>query len=180
MRYFIALELPEAIKQEICSVQKQLKILDLFRGTYVAADNLHVTLLFLGSLEEPEKEAVIQKMSLITTPPFTLQLLSAEVPSWRPPRVLWVATHTEDLTTLFTEISTLVPEYTEKRPYKGHITLARIRNIEDPQPLKHALSSLEIHPLSWQVTSVSLFQSHTPQTGSNDLLVHQVPLGKNT
>ena len=54
MRLFIALMLPDAFKASIINTQSALKDCGI-KGTYTPADNLHITLAFIGEQKSPSK-----------------------------------------------------------------------------------------------------------------------------
>ena len=62
MRLFVAVRLSEEMKKEITATMHELKKLDV-KGKYVPADNLHLTLAFIGETTEPQavKEALAAK-----------------------------------------------------------------------------------------------------------------------
>ena len=51
IRTFIALELPEEVKKEIVEIQRRLVIKDA-KIRWVSKENTHLTLIFLGGVEE--------------------------------------------------------------------------------------------------------------------------------
>ena len=57
----------------------------------------------------------------------------------------------------------------EARPFRAHLTLGRVRRdatSQQQEQLGQAISALpQIHPISWQVTQVTLFQSELLQAG---------------
>ena len=46
MRVFVALELPENIKNEIIKLQREIEKLNLMKGKLIEKENLHLTLKF--------------------------------------------------------------------------------------------------------------------------------------
>ena len=52
MRYFIAIDFPEKIIEELLHIQQKVKKANLFDGKFVEAENLHLTLRFLGELDK--------------------------------------------------------------------------------------------------------------------------------
>ena len=52
IRCFIALDIPDNIIEEIRKIQEQLKKENLFSGKYTDLNNVHLTLKFLGEINE--------------------------------------------------------------------------------------------------------------------------------
>ena len=54
MRLFIAIQLDEAAKEYLSSVQDQFRESNV-RGSYTPEENLHLTLAFIGEYTDPDK-----------------------------------------------------------------------------------------------------------------------------
>lgn len=165
MRYFIGIELPELITLEFLRIQQLMTEERLFTGTIVKPDNLHITLLFLGSLDENELAKILDILSTVSHPPFFAELERLEVPQWHPPRLVWVSLSGDGLANLYSSLLTLLPQYADNRAFTGHCTLARIKNTKDKASLKELIESIDVAPLSFEVRSFSLYASRTEQTG---------------
>ena len=57
IRTFIAIEIPLSIKKSIAQLQQTLKSNDV-NVSWVKADNIHITLKFLGDVEETRIERI--------------------------------------------------------------------------------------------------------------------------
>ncbi len=53
MRLFIAIELSDRFRDELCMVQKRLKMQGM-TGNYTTRENMHLTLAFIGEFADPE------------------------------------------------------------------------------------------------------------------------------
>ncbi len=134
MRQFLAIPLPEELKNELGEV------IAPFRGIKglkpVRKENVHLTLLFLGDTGTEENFSELRK---ITFSPFTLSTTCIKLFPERKPRLIWLELEeSEELNDLFNKI-TWVFEVEEK--LKAHITLARIKWL---LPLDYRLVSEEI------------------------------------
>ena len=54
MRLFIAIELNDRVKDELCVIQKRLKLRGM-RGNFTIRKNMHLTLAFIGEYSDPEQ-----------------------------------------------------------------------------------------------------------------------------
>ena len=54
MRLFIAIELNDRLKDELCVIQKRLKLRGM-RGNFTTRENMHLTLAFIGEYSDPEQ-----------------------------------------------------------------------------------------------------------------------------
>ena len=161
MRYFLAIELPEEVRSELIALQNSLKKLNLFTGSYVAPENLHVTLMFFGFLELKEHNLIKQTLNASIYEPCTLQLGTLEVPQWTPPRLLWVTTPSESLSAVYQRLREAFSQYAKKRSFVPHITLARIKKVPNPELLRTSLNQQTFTPLMWNASQLSLFASET-------------------
>ena len=63
MRAFIALELPKEILEEINRIQGLLKKNNLFAGKFTELENLHLTLKFLGEIDDKHIEDIKRRLN---------------------------------------------------------------------------------------------------------------------
>ena len=172
MRYFIGIALPKQVTSELMRIQTLLKKENLFTGRFIKPDNLHITMLFLGSKTDEEIRKISQDLSSVRTAPCTVQLGTVEVPHWSPARVLWVTLPSDHVSTLYEELITVLPEHKEKREFTAHCTIARIKKVDDKQALKAFLATVRVEPLSWEIDSFSLYSSQTYEEGPEYTLVN--------
>lgn len=97
-------------------------------GRKLVPENLHITLVFLGNVEDDIAKAIQRDASMIQGSPITLQF--DELDFWRRPRVLCLTCHRQpkNLYSLVNALTRMVAAYPvrlDKRPYRAHITLAR-------------------------------------------------------
>jgi RNA 2',3'-cyclic 3'-phosphodiesterase len=134
-RTFIAIELSKPIRDRLVSLQQSLAEAapDV---KWVEPANLHVTLLFLGEVDDRELPAVCRAVqeALADQPAFAMSVAGAGCfPNPRRPRVLWVgigqgvqevvAVHDA----METPLLALGCYRREKRRYTPHVTLGRRR-----------------------------------------------------
>ena len=120
MRQFLAIPLPEELKNELG------KVIAPFRGIKglkpVRPENLHLTLLFLGDTGTEEKFSELRK---ITFSPFTLTITEIKLFPERKPRLVWLELEeSEELNDLYDKVARV---FEAEEKLKAHITLARIK-----------------------------------------------------
>lgn len=121
MRYFLAIPLPEDIKQKLHEINSKLQE---FKGLrFVSPDNMHLTLLFLGDNGAKQK---IEELKKIKFEPFTLKINKITIhPDNKKMRLIWAELEeSKELIALQKKITQL---FEIKQEYKPHITLARIK-----------------------------------------------------
>lgn len=136
LRTFIAVELARPQKERLLAVQESLT-----RGgagvKWVEEKNLHVTLLFLGEVDDRELIKVCQAVSAACAPhsDFTLTLAGISgFPNPRRPRVIFagIESGAAELRALHDTLEPPLLELgcyrREDRPYTPHVTLGRVRS----------------------------------------------------
>jgi 2'-5' RNA ligase len=178
-RLFVAVDLTPASRDHVARVSDDLKHhLRLDRrcaGTklsWVAGRNLHLTLHFLGTVAEDGLKAIIE----VLLPPLAIEpfeVVPAEVgtfPASGPPRVVWIRLRddTDRLDVLHGQIGARLRQAgrrIESRPFRAHLTVARIR--EGGAPIARVLASFEPgEGPPALVDHVTLYESHLTSQGS--------------
>ena len=151
VRLFVALLLPEALKRGCEALQKTLRgrLLDGERRgiRWVAPDHIHLTLVFLGWTDPNMIEKIQDTMMTVSSEfhPVDLTLSGLGVfPSMQRPKIFWVGvTPHEALTAMqqrLTDEMAALGFPKECRPYRPHLTLARIISGESSDPLRHLIN----------------------------------------
>ncbi|MBU0667433.1 MAG: RNA 2',3'-cyclic phosphodiesterase [Nanoarchaeota archaeon] len=159
MRCFIALNLP--MVSNILEVQKELKNKEFFRGKFTEPENIHLTLKFLGEIDENTISNIRLKLKNIKHKSFDSVIDEAGLFS---ERIVWLtASNVLELQREIDEsLSELFPK--EKR-FMSHITIARIKSVSDKQGLKQYLNSLKLD-IKGRIESFSLIKSTLTLKGS--------------
>lgn len=187
MRLFFAVLLENHTKHCVALVQESMKrALAGERITWVPEPNLHLTLRFLGEQDETGlHKAVLAALTVAAQhAPFRFVVCGAGVfPNARHARVLWVGVQ-EPAEPLYALAKHLEQELckqgfpAEDKPFRSHITLARVKQPPPPQVMERLLASLPGEPLGVvEVNSFALMQSTLRPTGSEYSLVREFPLG---
>jgi 2'-5' RNA ligase len=174
MRTFIAIDLDREIKERLTSLIQELDKVSK-KIKWVRKEGMHLTLKFLGEIEEkkiPEVESILKDISS-TSPPFLLSLKgTGTFPRGRKtPRVLWVGIEeSQGLKDLQSKLEEELEKRgfpREKREFHPHLTLGRVRR---HSYLGGILSSLENNKEydfgEMEVKKISFFQSVLKPTGA--------------
>ncbi len=127
MRLFVAIELPDDLKRALEWLRT-----DIPGARWVPAEQIHLTLAFLGEVEEEIVGRLTFELARIQSPSFMLRFTGVGCfPNRHRPRVLWIGLHPEprlnDLAAKVNEIVQACGIPLEKRPFSPHITLARFK-----------------------------------------------------
>jgi RNA 2',3'-cyclic 3'-phosphodiesterase len=178
IRSFIAIELPESVKSYLHQLVNGLKSLCPSSIKWVNPDNIHLTLKFLGNIDAEKTDAFIQSIRSVASEidPFALNLSRIGVfPNLNNIQVIWIGLsgELESLMELQQRLETsMVPLGIplEKRPFKAHITLARVSDRVSFAE-KHILSdvmskNIDINNIPLKVNSISFMKSQLTRTGA--------------
>jgi 2'-5' RNA ligase len=161
VRLFVALDLPEAVRDALASLTPDPQV-----WRPVKPEALHVTLAFLGSRPESDVERIAPLLVPSPAPPLALGKVLLLPP--RRARVLTV--ELEDPTGALVELQAGLSArleaagvYTpEKRRFRPHVTVARLRPRVDP-PRSAALA---VEPLQFVGEAVTLYVSRLHPSGA--------------
>jgi len=176
MRLFIAIELPDDIKMALGRLR-----VDVPGARWVPPEQLHLTLAFLGEVEETTAGELSKWLALIQTPPFRLCFSGTGCfPNRHRPRVLWVGLEPHPrLMHLAAEVhgavlACSIPQ--EERPFSPHITLARIK-FPAAREVDAFLTMPQKQKLPpFHVREITLFQSILTQHGAVHSPIRTFPM----
>ena len=128
------IELPAAVRGELERRLAELRPV-LPPARWVRADNVHLTLVFLGDITPSQETALTARLEAVfrRSAAFDLRLDRAgSFPPRRPARVAWIGLSASTaLSELQAAVSDVCREEVslepERRPYRPHLTLARCR-----------------------------------------------------
>ena len=171
IRCFLAISLPSEMEDFLSSSRA---IWQGIRGRirWVSVKNCHVTLKFLGDVDESliEPMAAALNATVSSFAPFTLSLSRAGVfPNKARPRVLWlgIGGQVRELGRLQREIDNSLQRLgfeREKRSFVPHVTVARVKGLSSPGDLDTFLKT-SVPRMSFQVNEVNLMKSVLTQDG---------------
>lgn len=166
IRLFIAIAIPEAIKNEIAGLGRSIP-----ESRPVPVEQMHLTLKFIGEVEGSRLLDIQGTLSEISQPQFPLCLQGVGTfPPRGTPKVLWAGVHpVENLFTLRKAIEKKLIEIDiprEKQKYSPHLTLARLNN----SPLRHLQQFLAgnafLQTPEFTVAAFNLYKSQLTRNGA--------------
>jgi 2'-5' RNA ligase len=125
-RCFISIEIPPQLKNGLTALQKIN-----CPASVIKEEQIHITVLFLGEVEEQKIQFLIKKLSEFEFQSFQVRLKNAGAfPSEKNPRVFWVGIESEELSRLNSELKKIAEAVgieAESRKFQPHLTLGRIK-----------------------------------------------------
>ena len=174
IRSFIAFELPAGVISLLDNVQQELKSLRL-KARWVRPQNIHLTLKFLGNIKPADIEDIGGAMAdaVRDCAPFTLTVGGIGFfPGIKRPRVIWVGLGGAKPTLLNLQRNledrlATVGFPKEKRSFKAHLTLGRIRQAVNPNTVGQAMQDYsDLGNLQFTADRIILFKSDLKPSGA--------------
>jgi len=157
-RLFFGLPVPEAYHRPLLVVRDGCGLPASARPQ--TADNLHLTLVFLGAVDRRQRLCALSAAASIALPPFSIEL--NQIGHWARPQVLWAAPSAipVGLKALFGTLQQRLLGCgfnAEQRSYQPHLTLAR--------KLRHYAGATTMPAVRWPVTHFCLYRSLSTANG---------------
>jgi len=158
-RVFFALWPDDAIRKQITEAFEQSSI-NKKQGRIVRPDNLHITLHFIGNVNQQKLDCLHNVAQTVKADSFNLEL--NHYGYFQKPKVLWMGLkqNPKALEALHKDLgeSLAACDYQiESRPYAPHITL--MRKLAKPEKLEN------IKPIIWQANEFVLVESISVEGG---------------
>jgi 2'-5' RNA ligase len=190
VRLFVGVELDAEVRARAASVGADLRRgIDACRPRpdlrWVEPANLHVTLWFIGNVDDARGDAIRRALEQpFAGPAFDLPVSGCGAfPRSGPPRVVWIGTQAAaEMSRLYGDVrDRLVPLgfEEEKRPYTAHVTIARVRQPGGKRDLRTLLEETPAACGVSRVNGVTLFLSRLSPKGAAYEPLLRVPLGSN-
>lgn len=130
VRAFVAIDLVASLREAFSLVQEPLKTCS-GRLAIVDPSILHITLKFLGDVPAEQVRRVSEALHSVESSPFTLRICGISSNNPKLPRVIWAVVEDGGRTAALADAidSALDPLgfSREQRPFRPHITLARVK-----------------------------------------------------
>lgn len=147
VRAFIAIDTTDEVKQKLGRVQEELQRLDA-GVKWVAPENMHFTLVFLGDIPSGKAAPVAQAMDRVgaVSCGFSYEVAGLGFFGSRSsPRVIWAGIRADPAlpaiqTSLCAELRKLDITL-EDRPFKPHLTLGRVRSVRNTDAFLRKIQS---------------------------------------
>jgi len=147
VRAFLALEIPDEIKEKLMEVEGSVgrSGADV---KLVEKENLHVTMKFLGDVTPDTIEKVVGAMESVKESRFPMEVKGTGVfPNPRIPRVVWVGVGkgSDRVTAVFRYLDTEIAKlgFRTEREFTPHITIGRVRSPAGRDELLRALDGFK-------------------------------------
>jgi 2'-5' RNA ligase len=179
VRTFLGIELPKQVRENIDSIIQEEKRKSL-PVKWVARENLHVTLKFLGEIHEGQQDTILPIIRSVCAKhkPFEMNIQGIGCfPNSRNPRVLWIGVSTgADMLTglamdLEQNLSTL--GFKKEKRFHPHVTIGRTRKPCHPDEVLKREFTSEI----FFIKDITFFKSTLTPAGPIYTSLARIPIG---
>jgi len=173
LRSFLAVELPSHTLSQIDRVQEDLRACRA-DVRWVAVERIHLTLKFLGNIDEEHIEGISSAMADAAARRETFMLSVRGLgtfPSIRNPRIIWLGLDgwEENLLPLQNDLESRLEALgfqREEKPYRPHLTLGRVKSLKGREDLVDLMErDRDIDLGSFPVGRITLFRSDLRPSG---------------
>jgi 2'-5' RNA ligase len=185
-RTFVGIDIGDAIRASTTALIKELAKTGA-AVKWVAPESMHVTLLFLGEVDDRALHAVCKAVQEVAAsePPFSLRVSGVGAfPTARRPKILWagITEGAEPLQHLNAALEERMLELgcyrKEERGYAPHLTLGRVKGDSD----SFAMAAELPKRLAWEggkfaAEEVLVFSSELDRDGPVYTVIGRAPLG---
>ena len=173
LRLFIAIELPSNIIDGLRNVQEELKDKSN-KSSWAKPENIHLTLKFLGDTETGKIDSMVNILEGIAGRSFSFEISVKGVgtfPAAGNPRVIWVGIEeNKDMLQLYNNIEEGLAALgfeKERRDFKPHLTIGRIKFLNDRAGLRRGLEKVAgLNLARFAVAGFALFKSTLTPEGA--------------
>jgi len=188
VRLFVGVELDDRVREAAARIGESLKrqLADRVEARWVVAANLHITLWFIGEVEDRRAEDILGGFNRpFDEPAFDIDLggLGSFPPSGAP-RVFWLGVRagSECLRRLHSELAVRLAPLgfePERRPYSAHLTIARVKEVSRATSSRVVRELLQTTPAvagRFRATHVTVFRSRLSPKGADYEALLRIPL----
>ena len=177
LRLFIAIPIPEPVRDEIFRVQQELQPLAPHGAArWTPQDQFHLTLRFLGDVPVAGLDKLKESVNAVCRSAQPLQLRAEGIgffPNPHLPRVVWVGIDDKEglLVDLQKRIENAVRPFTAEpgeKNFSGHVTLGRLKNLKPSDARKLAAHTQTVKDRTfgeWTAHEIEIIRSKFPRPG---------------
>lgn len=174
MRAFLAIELPDPIRENLEGLAQRLRAAGV-NASWVKPGNIHLTLRFLGEIDEGQVRTFCDILAFACRecPLFPLRVCgTGAFPNAHRPSVLWAGCEPLEgplrpLQRIAEEAARAIGLPPETKAFHPHLTLARVKDWKAAGPVAEALErEKHFDAGEFEVSHVALFSSRLAPTGA--------------
>lgn len=170
-RLFTGLEIPRDVRTRLSLLSAPLP-----GAKWVDAEDLHLTLRFLGDVDQRTADEFLDRIAPFTVEPFDVTLSGLGVFGSQRPDVVWVGAEPKDVLARLNQwherAARAVGLEPDTRPFVPHVTLARLRGTKPREVAQFLESRGHVALPPFRVSRLAVFSSR-PGTGGGPYAVEE-------
>lgn len=165
-RTFICVEFPDEVVKEIARVQSEVGKIK-FQGKLTEVGNLHLTLKFLGGIDNEKLEKIKEKLKRIEFDEIEARLGEVGVFDFRGnPRIVWIKVNGKEVFELQKKIdSALKGLFEPEERFMSHLTIARVKYAKDKKGFDDKIKSIKTKEIKFKISEFKLKSSELKKLG---------------
>lgn len=165
-RVFIAIEFDDEVIKEVARVQEEVSKIK-FTGKLTELENLHLTLKFLGEIDENKLEEVKKRLKEVKFKEMNLKLGEAGSFGFRGnPKIVWIKVEGEEVWELQKKIDEhLSGLFKKEERFMSHLTIARVRYAENSEDFIRRVKKLGVKEIKFKIKEFKLKKSELKPLG---------------
>ncbi|GAB6077530.1 RNA 2',3'-cyclic phosphodiesterase [Hydrogenobaculum acidophilum] len=171
MRFFVGIFTTKKLEEHINRLKDELS--DAILGKWVEPQNLHITLQFVGNVEEPKRVNLLYNLEEISEnfSPFTVAYTGVGAfPNTSKPRILWIgiskgANSLKVLANKIVKANAKSGIEPESKPFYPHVSICRINEITSNKIYPFMRKHKDIFFLEEEINKIALVKSSLTSVG---------------
>lgn len=162
MRCFISIDIPEEVRREVKRIQEKLPD---FSGKKTESENLHLTLKFLGEIDEEKIEKVKKELKKVKLNKFEAEVKHAGFFDNKKYGVIWL--YLSDCENIQKAVDGQLEDlFQPENRFMSHLTIARVKKkLEDKKEFLEQLNKIKIEKMNFVVDKFKLKKSTLTSKG---------------
>lgn len=178
-RAFICIDFSDEVIKEVARIYEGMRNLS-FIGKLIELENLHLTLKFLGEINQDKIDITAEKLKAIKTKKFNASLGEIGiffVGKMRKPKIVWIKINGKEIWDLQEEIDRLLHGVFEKqKDFNSHSTIARVRYTKDKHYFEKYLKNIAVKKIKFEVDCFKIKSSELRPNGPVYRLIEKIEL----
>ncbi len=178
MKTFISIDIPEGIKEEIIKIQDKLPE---FKGKKTEPENLHLTLKFLGEINNKKVEKVKARLRRIDYNSFAAEIGplgyfdNQRSRKYSQNLVTWLhLTNCGGLQKVIDE--DMGDLFAREERFMSHLTIARVKKVKNKKLFLEKLKQIKVPNLKFKVDAFYLMESKLSEKGPEYSVIERYSL----
>jgi 2'-5' RNA ligase len=177
-RLFISLDFPENIIEILREIQKEIKVAKICDCKFTEQEQLHLTLKFLGEVDEKGESLIINKLRKVSFSPFDAKLGGLGViKKDEEIKIIYINLVSKKLL----ELQKLIDDslnglFNKNDNFLSHITLCRVKKITNKKKFIDFLADIKIEDQIFTINHFSLKESYLKSDGPEHVIIERYVL----